>query len=208
MDASSVALVVVDVQNDFVHEHGGAASLGYEILACQEAMPSVLSAIAGAREVGARVIYVRTEHVEWTDSAAWKQRLQGRVTNSRLCEPGSWGSEFYQLAPVSDEPIVTKHRYSGFIGTDLQLILRSIGATQLAFAGFAANVCVESTLRDAYMLDFEVTLLNDATAGAFSSEELAGTVENVRKFFGDVLTTEEWLERVRGGHSSGQTVAV
>ena len=190
------ALVVIDVQNDFVHGDGAGASLGYAVADCQKRMPDIHKAIEGARSAGVSVVFVRTEHNPWTDDAAWKQRLGGAIHRKKLCAGGEWGVEFYEVEPLPGEPVVTKHRYSAFVGTDLEVILRSLDVGHLVFAGFAANVCVESTLRHGYMLGYRVTLLEDATAATFSHDELAATVHNVRSFFGDVSTVEEFFTTV------------
>ena len=194
MDAlGATTLVVIDVQNDFVHEDGAGASLGYAIADSQKRMPDIHKSIEAARSAGVPVVFVRTEHNPWTDDAAWKQRLGGAIHRKRLCAGGEWGAEFYEVEPLPGEPVVTKHRYSAFVGTDLELILRSLDVGHLVIAGFAANVCVESTLRHGYMLGYRVTLLEDATAATFSHDELAATVHNVRSFFGDVSTVEAFF---------------
>ncbi|MPZ68555.1 MAG: isochorismatase family protein [Actinobacteria bacterium] len=192
-DARRSALLVIDVQNDFVHEKGVGASIGYAVTECQRRMPKVIASIEAARRAGVPVIFIRTEHRSWTDDYSWKARLGGAIHDGRLCAAGGWGSDFYEVEPHPDEPVITKHRYSAFIGTDLEIVLRSLEVSDLTFVGFAANVCVESTLRHAYMIGYRVTLLRDATAPTFSAAELDATICNVRNFFGDVSTVEDWL---------------
>jgi ureidoacrylate peracid hydrolase len=192
-DIDRAALVVIDVQNDFVHSEGGGARVGYNVAESQARMPAVHRAIEGCRRSEIPVIFVRTEHNPWTDDAAWTTRLGGAVVRERVCAGGSWGAEFYEVKPLPGEPVVTKHRYSAFVSTDLELVLRSLGVGHLGFCGFSANVCVESSLRHGFMLGFKVTLLEDATFASYSQEEMDATVHNVRTYFGDVSTVDDWI---------------
>ena len=81
------------------------------------------------------------------------------------CRPGTWGAEFCKVAPQPGEIVVTKHRYDAFYGTDLEVILRTNKVQNLLFTGVATNVCVESTLRSAYMRDFPSVIVADCCAG-------------------------------------------
>jgi ureidoacrylate peracid hydrolase len=96
--------------------------------------------------------------------------------------------------PAADY-VVFKNRYSAFLSNPPQLRerLESLKRTQLVVAGIAANVCVESTVRDAMQLDYEVVLVSD---GVTASDEtlLQSTLTNTRLFFGDVRTAEEVME--------------
>jgi ureidoacrylate peracid hydrolase len=111
--------------------------------------------------------------------------------------------EFYKVAPKPGETIITKHRYDAFHQTDLELVLRTNALQSLVLTGVATNVCVESTLRSAFMRDFEVTLVDDCSA-ARSRVAQDGTLENVRTHFGLVATASEveqawreWAKPVR-----------
>jgi ureidoacrylate peracid hydrolase len=93
---------------------------------------------------------------------------------------------------------VIKNRYSAFIrgASNLDETLKSLNRTQLIIAGLAANVCVESNVRDAMQLDYEIILVKNATA-TFDEVLLEATLTNVKLFFGDVRSTEEVLEELR-----------
>jgi ureidoacrylate peracid hydrolase len=86
--------------------------------------------------------------------------------------------------------VVTKHRYSAFVDTELQALLRSNRIENLLLAGVATNVCVESTARDAFMFDYRVTVLSDCT-GTYSETLREATLENMRRAFGTVATSTE-----------------
>ena len=85
--------------------------------------------------------------------------------------------------------ICTKHRYSAFVGTDLELILKSQGVEYILVTGVATNVCVESTARDGYHRDYNVILIEDC-CGAYDQQEHAATLNNISKFFGTVTTSK------------------
>ena len=92
--------------------------------------------------------------------------------------------------------MVVKSRYSGFAGTNLDSLLRSLRIRFLFFVGMATNVCVESTLRDAYCLDYWPILITDATMQAGPASLQQATVQNVENHFGWTITSKEFLKRI------------
>lgn len=104
----------------------------------------------------------------------------------------------------STDHVVFKNRYSAFLANppELRLRLDLLKRTQLIIAGIAANVCVESTVRDAMQLDYEVVVIADAV-GTFDTTLLKSTLKNIMLFFGDARTTEEVMDelRVHGGNT-------
>jgi ureidoacrylate peracid hydrolase len=86
--------------------------------------------------------------------------------------------------------VLTKHRYSAFKDTELNALLRAQRVENLIMAGITSNVCVESTARDAYMLDYHVVFLSDASATYQADAHLA-TLANIRRAFGIVAETDE-----------------
>jgi ureidoacrylate peracid hydrolase len=96
------------------------------------------------------------------------------------------------VTPLSGEVIVRKHRYSGFINTDLDLILRSRGVRSLIMTGVATSVCVDSTARDGFMRDYHVVYVEDCMSNALPTDELhRATLDIARRFFGLVVTSQE-----------------
>ena len=188
------ALVVIDVQNDFCHGKGFFSKKNGEMPHVQRMIQNLVSLLKKWRQVKMPIIFVRTIHSEWTDSPAWLMRGGGMAKKAALCAPNSWGAEFYEVQPESGDCIVTKHRYSAFVGTDLDLILRSRGLETILFTGVATNVCVESTLRDAYNRNYHVILVEDC-CGAFSAEEHAATLSNISKYFG-IVTDSKVLDKI------------
>ena len=108
------------------------------------------------------------------------------------CAKGGWDFELVQaLPPQPGDIVIEKPRYSAFFNTNLDSTLRARGIRSLVFTGIATNVCVESTLRDAYFLEYFPILIEDAALHAGPLEMQAATVYNVEKFFGWVTTTSE-----------------
>lgn len=186
MNRESSALLIIDMQNDFCHPEGAQGKRGRDLSMVYGMIPTFEKVLNGARQIGLPVIFVRTLHYPWTDSQSWRKRLDGYKKGIEICLPGSWGAEIIEaLAPREGEPVVVKHRYSAFVDTDLSLMLRSMKIETLLIGGVGTNVCVESTARHAYMLDYDVCLLEDCTAGC-DVDLHRGTLRNIAEHFGKV----------------------
>jgi ureidoacrylate peracid hydrolase len=187
------ALIVVDVQNDFCHPDGAFGKKGFDLSHVERSVVDLLPFIDRCRKFGMPVIFVRTFHSDWTDSSSWLWRLGGLNKQTPVCRSNSWGADFYKVKPQDNEFIVTKHRFSGFSATDLDLVLRSRGVETLLFTGVTTNVCVETTARDGFNLNYNVVLVEDC-CGAFTAEEHASTVTNMNKYFGVACDSRKLLQ--------------
>ncbi len=184
----TAAVLVVDVQNDYCHEDGALGAIGSDLSGIPAMLDGLSRLLAAARAAGKRVIFVKTVHEDATDSESWKNRSSGSLT--AVCRPGTWGAEFFGVSPAPEEIVVTKHRYSAFINTRLDTVLRAKKIETVIVAGVSTNVCVESTARDACMLDYNVVLASDACA-AYSERAHDMTVENIGMYFGRVASVGE-----------------
>ena len=195
VDPSHAALVVIDVQNDFCAPGGMMDGEGLDLSHAQamaERIPGLLDAARGA---GLLVVFVRNVYSSegnaylsdvWLEQAA--RRRGDSYTKRDVCAADSWEGDFYgDVRPLPGEPIVTKHRFNAFLNTDLQTILRANGIRTVMFSGVATNVCVETTARDAFLRDFYVVLLDDATA-TYSEADHKATLSNIDRNFGQVAT--------------------
>jgi ureidoacrylate peracid hydrolase len=192
-DPKNAALIVVDVQNDFVSPKGSAGKRGEDVGAAMAIMPPLLRLIEEARRVGLTVIYIRTTHSEWTDTPSWIYRTSQKGGLS-TCREGTWGAEFYDgIAPLATERVVVKHRYSAFINTDLNTVLKARNIQSVLVCGVATNVCVETTARDAYMFDYYVTMIDDCSA-AYEAKLHLGTLDNMRRHFGLVASSKDIID--------------
>ena len=190
---ASTALLVIDVQNDFCAKGGYYDKTGADVSGAEPSIDRLVSFIDRARAAGVRVIFVRCDYDPVYVSETQNSRRKRQGWDIPYCRPGTWGAEFFKVAPKPGELIVTKHRYDAFYGTDLEVILRTNKITSLLFTGVATNVCVESSLRSAYMRDFESTLVADCCAGRTVQMHEA-TLENVRMHFGVVATAAEVVD--------------
>ena len=197
------ALVIVDVQNDFLSSEGLLGKAGndmgpYQAMVHQRLLPL----LEEARKVGMRVIFIQMESSRWTNSPVSLEKAvssrtpyaQGGVVANApdfVCLKGSWGAEFFAVQPQGErETVVKKHRYSAFIDTNLNVLLRAQGVETVLLTGVAGNVCVESTARDAFMLDYRVLFVEDCTASR-SEEQQGATRVNIDKLVGYVVNSQE-----------------
>jgi ureidoacrylate peracid hydrolase len=196
-DPRYAALLVVDVQNDFVSPEGSAGKRGDDVGAAIAMIPNLTRLIDQARKVGLTIVYIRTTHSEWTDTASWIYRTSQKSGLS-TCREGTWGAEFYDgIGPLPSERVVIKHRYSAFINTDLNTVLKARGIQSILVCGVATNVCVETTARDGYMYDYYVTMIDDCSA-AYDAKLHMGTIENIRRHFGLVASSHQIIETWSG----------
>ncbi|MQA74472.1 MAG: isochorismatase family protein [Solirubrobacterales bacterium] len=198
LDPSHCALVVIDMLNDFCADGGAMAEEGLDVSPAQRMAGRLPAVIDSARDAGALVVFVRNVYSTDDDtylSDVWLEqagrRREGSYVERPVCAPDSWGSDFYSdVRPLAGEPIVTKHRFDAFLNTDLDLILRSNGIRSVVIAGVATNVCVETSVRHAFVSDYYVVVPSDGAA-AYSSEEQAASLATIDRYFGQVSSCDE-----------------
>jgi ureidoacrylate peracid hydrolase len=186
------ALVVIDVQNDFCAADGFFGQIGADIPTIQRAIPPLQRLIDGARAAGVLVVYVQAIYDPADLSPAMRERNQRRKLEMARCLTGSWGADFYDVRPLPTEPVVIKHRYSAMIGTGLDALLKRHGIGSLLLTGVATDTCVESTGRDAYFMDYYVTLVADCCA-AYSARDHAVALERFDRDYGAIVDSTELL---------------
>ncbi len=189
-------LIVVDVQNDFCSPKGAAAQRGNDVAGAMEMVHRLVHLIEEARRVSLPIVYIKTTHSEWTDTPSWLYRKpEGK--DVKTCREGTWGAELYEgIAPLAHERVVIKHRYSAFINTDLNTVLKAKGVESVLVTGVATNVCVETTARDAFMYDYYVTMVSDCSA-AYNQPLHESTLVNIRQHFGLVASSGEIIQTWR-----------
>ncbi|MBI2371677.1 MAG: cysteine hydrolase [Deltaproteobacteria bacterium] len=197
------ALVVVDVQNDFCADRGFYSRLGLELAEIQAMVPRLQGLIDAARQAGIMRVFVQAIYDEAFLSGPALERRERNGVTVPCCLSGTWGAEFYHIGPAEGEYVVRKHRYSAFINTDLDLILRSRGIKTLLLTGVATNVCVESTARDGHMLDYYVVVVEDCVASAKKDLHQA-TLENIRLYFGEVVPARDVTAAWAAGSGRGR----
>lgn len=152
-------MIVVDMQNDFVAPGGGL-----ETPAARAMVPKLIEALKICRSNGIRVLY--TTHVHRRDGSDMGLfDMHPPIANRAATVDGTWGVEIYsEVAPLAGEHIIKKHRYSGFFGTDLDIILRGWGVDTVIISGTTTENCCHATARDAMFHNYRVVFLSDATA--------------------------------------------
>lgn len=194
------AIVVVDMQNAFASKGGMLEIAEVDITDASRVVAVIRSVLDAARGRQVPVVYLRMAYKpDLSDSGGprspnWHKQLGMSLMCARpglkgkLLTEGTWDAEIVpDLAPQSADLVITKTRYSGFAGTSLDSQLRVRGIQYLFFTGIATNVCVESTVRDAYFHDYWPILVADATMAAGDKSLYAATVHNVESFFGWTL---------------------
>ena len=129
----------------------------------------------------------------WWKSNALKTMRERPELQGKLLAKGGWDFELVDvLKPQASDILIEKPRYSAFFNTALDSILRARGIKTLVFCGIATNVCVESTLRDGFFLEYFGVMLEDATHQAGPAFLQEASVYNVEKFFGWVSTVADF----------------
>ena len=204
LDLDRTALLVVDMQNAFASPGGMLDLAGIDVGPAQDAVANARMVCEAARHAGLPVLYLTIGYppdlstAGGPDSPNPQKELSLCLMRERpelrgtLLTFGTWDFQIVdELTPVPGDTVIVKSRYSGFHGTDLDSVLRSRGIRNLLMVGIASNVCVESTIRDAYFLEYWPVMVADATMPAGSPEIQRATIYNVQTFFGWVAQAED-----------------
>jgi ureidoacrylate peracid hydrolase len=200
VDPARSALVIIDPQHDFCSPQGAMAQrFGFDMKEINEAVPRLNALIERCRDAGVLVVWVREIFAD--DKMRPNQKaLWGAGDDIWLIREDGHGIDWYEemIAPLPDEPVITKWQYDGFEDTDLHLLLQSRGIETLLMTGFTTNVCVETTARHGYIKGYHIVLVEDC-AGAPTPAEHASAVHNIGTYFGKIARSDDleraWLER-------------
>ena len=199
------ALIVVDMQNAYASQGGYLDLAGFDISATAPVIANIKRAISAARAAGIRVIFFQNgwdnQYVEaggqgspnWHKSNALKTMRKRPELMGKLLARGDWDYDLVdELQPQPGDIVLPKPRYSGFFNTQLDSLLRSYGIHHLVFTGIATNVCVESTLRDGFFLEYFGIMLADATHQAGPQFAQQAALYNIETFFGWVSDVDSF----------------
>jgi len=188
LDPARTAVVVVDMINEFCKPGGKMVLPGYEVL-----VPPQLAVIDAARKAGAPVIWVHDSHRRnMRRDREWVKRTPHGIE-------GTWATEIIaDLGAREDEIHVIKHRYSSFFQTDLDLVLKDMLIDQLVVFGVVTNICVRSTVHDAFFNGYEVVVPRDCCA-ATGPREQESTLYDIATHFGVVSTSAAVVAALTSG---------
>lgn len=209
LSPADTAVVVIDMQNAYATEGGYVDLAGFDIAGAASVIGRIAQVLDTARSAGMPVIFLQNgwdgEYVEagtpaspnWHKSNALKTMRAQPELAGQLLARGGWDYELVDaLTPQPGDIRVHKTRYSAFFNSQLDSILRARGIRTIVFVGIASNVCVESTLRDGFHLEYFGVMLEDATHHLGPDFIQAATVYNVEKFFGWVSTVADFCGAV------------
>lgn len=179
-DDARTAVLVIDMQNGFVHPDGSLPRLGMGLPGATEAVARTAELIAAAREADVPVLFTR--HVYRDGMLDMPPRMRDMLAETTGADPdilgrGTWDADVIDdLKPAPGEVIIDKNRFDAFLYTDLEVQLRALGVKRLVVCGVVTNVCVESTVRSGQQRDFEIYVAADCTAAQpeFHEAALAG----------------------------------
>lgn len=207
--AQTTAVIVVDMQNAYASPGGYVDQAGFDIAGAAGVIGNVVRVVDAARAAGMPVVFLQNgwdgDYAEggtpgspnWHKSNALKTMRARPQLAGTLLARGTWDYDLVDaLAPQPGDLRVHKPRYSAFFNSQLDAMLRARGIRTLVFVGIASNVCVESTLRDGFHLEYFGVMLDDATHHLGPDFVREATIYNVEKFFGWVSTTADFCTAV------------
>jgi ureidoacrylate peracid hydrolase len=202
-DPKHAALIMVDLQNDFVHADGWVAQQQVPGFIGDTGIDTVLdrskALLDAGRRAGVMTVFVRMlGDDKYLSPALYAQYRRNHGHERPPCVmEGTWGADFYgDLRPDgrAKEFVLDKHRYSAFIGTRLDQLLRSNGVQTIVVCGVATTGCVESTIRDGFMLDYYVVIARDA-CGDYEAVRHANALSKLDLSFGTVVSVADIEQR-------------
>jgi len=176
LDSEHAALVIIDMQRDFLEPGGFGAVLGNDVSLLRRAIVPTQRVLAAARAAGMLVIHTREGHRPDLSDLPPAKKARGRLKIG-IGDPGPMGRILVQgepghdiiaeLKPIAGEPVVDKPGKGAFHATDLDAILRNRGITQLIVCGVTTEVCVNTTVREANDRGYECLVLEDCVGSYF-----------------------------------------
>lgn len=201
VNPSHAAVIVIDMQNDWCESGGFMDREGLDRTRYLQIIPKIKRLLERAREIEVPIIYTRqitSSPYNWYLSDVsleiYYRKRAKTVIEYPMCEKGSTLSEVYSaLAPLPGDAVVEKYRYSAFVNTEFETILRSKGIRTLIVTGIGTPVCVSSTIRDGFMLDYYIVALSDCT-NSMRPEQHEAELTLINEWFGEVVTSEDVLK--------------
>jgi ureidoacrylate peracid hydrolase len=205
VDVKRAAVVVVDMQNAFLKKGGLLDLAGLDIALAPRVISAGQKVLSAARANGMQIIYLQMGYPNDLSTAGGHQSpnphkelalclMRDRPElKGNLLIWGTWDAEIAdEFAPEPGDLVVRKSRYCGFTNTNLDEVLRTRNLKTLFFIGVATNICVESTVRDAFFHEYWPIVIEDATMQAGPIENQTASLFNIKNFFGWVTSSEKF----------------
>lgn len=191
---SQAAVLVVDAQNDFCSPEGVFDRAGLRIDDLPDLVSTINDVTMRARSAGVPVVWVRMEWRDNGDVGILAER--SHFLRDEGLREGSWGAQIVSgLAVAPDDLHMTKRRFSAFYNTELHDLLQRHGTRKLYVLGVRTDFCVESTVRDAFFRDYEVTVVADGVRGYFATLH-EGSLAVMSTVFAQVADSKEVVEEI------------
>lgn len=188
-DAQRFALIIVDMQNDFV-----LPDAAIRVGGAQETIPRIVRALEFFRKLKWPVFHVVREYRE-DGSDIENVRYEEFMNRRKYGVPGTRGCEIVsELTPLPGEYRIVKNRFSAFMLTELDLMLRRLGIEHIAVCGTQYPNCIRTTVFDGVSYGYVVTVLTDATS-AKTPEVAAANITDIRNIGVECITVEEFMTR-------------
>lgn len=192
------ALLVIDVQNGFAAKGGSYDQLGIDISKYINVIPKIAKLIDICRTSKIPIFYTQAiREPSGIDLLTNVHRIlpksrEERIRMKPICVRGTWDAEIVdEIKPTDSDHVIRKRRDSAFYDTEIGVWLKSVRIDTLIFCGIDTSISVESSLRDAFNLGYDVILMSDATASNIE-KHYQSTLENVRGYYGLVMSIEEF----------------
>ena len=192
IDKQRTALLVMDLENDLVHEDGAFKDFGFAQMVKQnDVLGKTSRLLDAARRAGVKVIYVSVKFRSGHPEASRHPGLLQAVVGANALVEGTWGAAIHDaVTPREGEPVVTKRAVSAFAGSDLQHLLVTAGIDTLLLAGVATNFVVEGTAREACDRGYNVFIVGDCCA-SMSQEAHDSALTTALPFLSTITTLDE-----------------
>lgn len=217
LDPGSAALIVIDMQRDFLEPGGFGESLGNDVSLLRKTIAPLQAVLAAARASGMPVIHTREGHLpdlsdcppSKLNRGAPSMRIGDRGPKGRILIRGEYGHDIVdELAPAPGEPVIDKPGKGAFYATEFGEILAGLGVTQLIVTGVTTEVCVHTTVREANDRGFDCLVLSDCVGSYFADfqEAALAMIAAQGGIFGWTATSADYLAAL--GSASGVAAAV
>lgn len=201
LDPRSSALLVIDLQNAFIHDKGTLGISGVDTRRLSAIVPTLAELIPRCQAAGIPVIWTVQEHFA-VDASRARKKLAGHTARRKQVSAlaGTWDEEIVDelkpLAAVNPAYVIRKHRFGAFYETRLEMMLKMLGTRTLFVAGTTTNACVETSIREAYLRDYDVVALDDCISGV--NGEWEETAKKVwKQYFCEISDSKEmsaWID--------------